>query len=287
MGRAGEDSVMRYTKAELGELRAAALKSEALVSRKIKRMAAGDSGIDITGTEYDPRVGKDAISRMSGDRLKNLLENQKRFRRPSVGYLRGARGTVVTRQAYRNYVESVKRVNRRVEAEQRKYENIFIEPLGMTAKERRAMITPAHPVHGTEAYDGMKKLKIYKPEQIMGTEGAKTIAHQNSKMTHMYGTGEMITTARGYMNDMMDVIGDEELRTKFNSLSDQQFWFIWSHTDFPNELAMKYIAMQMQMRVLDGSNNQSPEMVDSAFERGEQSMGRAMEYFKYAQKLDL
>lgn len=278
---------MRYSKDELISLRKAAMKSELLVTRKIKRMAKGDYGIDISGMEYDPRVGKDAISRMSGDRLKKLLEKQAYFRKASVGYYKGARGTIVTRQSYRNYVNSVRKINNSVDAEQAKYQDVFIKPLGMTVKERRAMMTPTHPVHGTEAYDGMKKLKIYSPTQLMGTEGAKMIALRNDDIRRQYTSRELVSKARGYMNDMMDVIGDEELRVKFNSLSDEQFWFIWAYTDFPNELALKYDAMMMQMRVLDGSNQLSDGMIDSAMERGEQSIGRAMEYYKYAKTLDI
>jgi hypothetical protein len=278
---------MRYSKDELIALRKAAMKSESLVTRKIKRMAKGDYGIDISGMEYDPRVGKDAISRMSGDRLKKLLEKQAYFRKASVGYYKGARGTIVTRQSYRNYVNSVRKINNSVDAEQAKYQDVFIKPLGMTVKERRAMMTPTHPVHGTEAYDGMKKLKIYSPTQLMGTEGAKMIALRNDDIRRQYTSRELVSKARGYMNDMMDVIGDEELRFKFNSLSDEQFWFIWAYTDFPNELALKYDAMMMQMRVLDGSNQLSDGMIDSAMERGEQSIGRAMEYYKYAKTLDI
>ena len=278
---------MRYSKDELIALRKAAMKSESLVTRKIKRMAKGDYGIDISGMEYDPRVGKDAISRMSGDRLKKLLEKQAYFRKASVGYYKGARGTIVTRQSYRNYVNSVRKINNSVDAEQAKYQDVYIKPLGMTVKERRAMITPTHPVHGTEAYDGMKKLKIYSPTQLMGTEGAKMIALRNDDIRRQYTSRELVSKARGYMNDMMDVIGDDELRVKFNSLSDEQFWFIWAYTDFPNELALKYDAMMMQMRVLDGSNQLSDGMIDSAMERGEQSIGRAMEYYKYAKTLDI
>lgn len=278
---------MRYSKDELISLRKAAMKSESQVTRKIKRMAKGDYGIDISGMEYDPRVGKDAISRMSGDRLKKLLEKQAYFRKASVGYYKGARGTIVTRQSYRNYVNSVRKINNSVDAEQAKYQDVFIKPLGMTVKERRAMMTPTHPVHGTEAYDGMKKLKIYSPTQLMGTEGAKMIALRNDDIRRQYTSRELVSKARGYMNDMMDVIGDEELRVKFNSLSDEQFWFIWAYTDFPNELALKYDAMMMQMRVLDGSNQLSDGMIDSAMERGEQSIGRAMEYYKYAKTLDI
>lgn len=278
---------MRYSKEELISLRKAAMKSESLVSRKISRMVKGDNGIDITGTEYDPRVGKDAISRMSGDRLKKLLDKQAYFRKASVGYYKGARGTIVTRQAYRNYVNSVRKINNTVTAEQNKYSDVYIKPLGMTVKERKAMLTPSHPVHGTEAYDGMKQLKIYSPRQLMGTEGAKVIAQRNDEIRRQYTSREMVSKARGYMNQMMDTVGDEELRIKFNSLSDEQFWFIWAHTDFPNELALKYDAMQIQMRVLDGSNALSPGMVDAAMERGDQSLGRAMEYYDYAKTLDL
>ena len=278
---------MRYSKDELVALRKAALKSESLVTRKIKRMAKGDYGIDITGMEYDPRVGKDAISRMSGDRLKKLLEKQAYFRKAHVGYYKGARGTIVTRQSYRNYVNSVRKINNSVDAEQAKYQDVFIKPLGMTVKERRAMMTPTHPVHGTEAYDGMKKLKIYSPTQLMGTEGAKMIALRNDDIRRQYTSRELVSKARGYMNDMMNIIGDEELRVKFNSLSDEQFWFIWAYTDFPNELALKYDAMMMQMRVIDGSNQLSDGMIDSAIERGEQSIGRAMEYYKYVKTLDI
>lgn len=278
---------MRYSKDELIALRKAAMKSESLVTRKIKRMAKGDYGIDISGMEYDPRVGKDTISRMSGERLKKLLEKQAYFRKASVGYYKGARGTIVTRQSYRNYVNSVRKINNSVDAEQAKYQDVFIKPLGMTVKERRAMMTPTHPVHGTEAYDGMKKLKIYSPTQLMGTEGAKMIALRNDDIRRQYTSRELVSKARGYMNDMMDVIGDEELRVKFNSLSDEQFWFIWAYTDFPNELALKYDAMMMQMRVLDGSNHLSDGMIDSAMERGEQSIGRAMVYYNYAKTLDI
>ena len=278
---------MRYSKEELIELRKAAMKSESLVTRKIKRMAKGDYGIDISGMEYDPRVGKESISRMSGDRLKKLLDKQAYFRKAHVGYYKGARGTVVTRQSYRNYVNSVRKINNSVDAEQSKYQDVFIKPLGMTVKERRAMMTPTHPVHGTEAYDGMKKLKIYSPTQLMGTEGAKMIALRNDDIRRQYTSRELVTKARGYMNQMMDTVGDEELRVKFNSLSDEQFWFIWAYTDFPNELALKYDAMQMQMRVLDGSNQLSDSMIDSAMERGEQSIGRAMEYYNYAKTLDI
>ena len=278
---------MRYSKDELVALRKAAIKSESLVTRKIKRMAKGDYGIDISGMEYDPRVGKDTISRMSGDRLKKLLEKQAYFRKAHVGYYRGARGTIVTRQSYRNYVNSVRKINNSVDAEQAKYQDVFIKPLGMTVKERRAMMTPTHPVHGTEAYDGMKKLKIYSPTQLMGTEGAKMIALRNDYIRRQYTSRELVSKARGYMNDMMDIIGDEELRVMFNSLSDEQFWFIWAYTDFPNELALKYDAMQLQMRVLDGSNQLSDGMIDSAMQRGEQSIGRALEYYNYAKTLDI
>ena len=278
---------MRYSKEELISLRKAAMKSESLVSRKISRMAKGENGIDITGMEYDPRVGKDAISRMSGDHLKKLLDKQAYFRKAHVGYYKGARGTIVTRQSYRNYVNSVRKINNTVTAEQNKYSDVYIKPLGMTVKERKAMLTPSHPVHGTEAYDGMKELKIYSPRQLMGTEGAKVIAQRNDEIRRQYTSREMISKARGYMNQMMDTVGDEELRVKFNSLSDEQFWFIWAHTDFPNELALKYDAMQIQMRVLDGSNALSPGMVDAAMERGDQSLGRAMEYYDYAKTLDL
>lgn len=278
---------MRYSKDDLVALRKAAIKSESLVTRKIKRMAKGDYGIDISGMEYDPRVGKDAISRMSGDRLKKLLEKQAYFRKAHVGYYKGARGTIVTRQSYRNYVNSVRKINNSVDAEQAKYQDMFIKPLGMTVKERRAMMTPTHPVHGTEAYDGMKKLKIYSPTQLMGTEGAKMIALRNDDIRRQYTSRELVSKARGYMNDMMNIIGDEELRFKFNSLSDEQFWFIWAYTDFPNELALKYDAMQLQMKVLDGSNQLSDGMIDSAMQRGEQSIGRALEYYKYAKTLDI
>lgn len=278
---------MRYSKEELIELRKAALKSESLVTRKIKRMAKGDNGIDITGMEYDPRAGKDTISRMSGDQLKKLLEKQAYFRRGHVGYYRGARGTVVTRQAYRNYVNSVRKINNSVEMEQHKYDNVYIKPMGMTVKERRAAMTPSHPVHDTEAYDGMKKLKIHSPRQLMGTEGAKMIALRNDDIRRQYQSRELVSKARGYMNQMMDTIGDETVRHQLNSLSDEQFWFIWAYTDFPEELSLKYDAMQIQMRVLDGSNNLSTGMVDSAMERGEQSLGRAMEYYNYAKTLQL
>lgn len=277
---------MRYSKDELISLRKAALKSEALVTRKIKRMAKGDNGIDITGMEYDPRVGKDAISRMSGDRLKKLLEKQAYFRRGHVGYYRGARGTVVTRQAYRNYANSVRKINTTIEAEQHKYDDVYIKPLGMTVKERRAMMTPAHPVHDTEAYDGMKKLKIYSPGQLMGTEGAKMIALRNDDIRRQYLSRELVSKARGYMNDMMDTIGDDTVRAKINSLSDEQFWFIWAYTDFPEELSLKYLAIQLSMMVESGDKDMSQEMVDSAMQRGEQSLGRAMEYYNYAKTLE-
>lgn len=278
---------MRYSKEELIELRKAALKSEGLVTRKIKRMAKGDNGIDITGMEYDPRVGKDAISRMSGDRLKKLLEKQSYFRRAHVGYYKGARGTIVTRQAYRNYANSVRKINTTIEAEQHKYDDVYIKPLGMTVKERRAMMTPAHPVHDTEAYDGMKKLKIYSPQQLMGTEGAKMIALRNDDIRRQYSSRVLVAKARGYMNEMMDMVGDEAARAKFNSLSDEQFWFIWAYTDFPEELSLKYMAMQLSMMVESGDKEMSQEMVDSAMERGEQSLGRAMEYYNYAKALKL
>lgn len=278
---------MRYSKEELISLRKAAMKSESLVTRKIKRMAKGDNGIDITGMEYDPRVGKDAISRMSGDRLKKLLEKQAYFRKAHVGYYKGARGTIVTRQSYRNYVNSVKKINRTVDAEQKKYEDVYIKPLGMTVKERRAMTTPAHPVHGTEAYDGMKKLKIYSPQQLMGTEGAKMIALRNDDIRRQYTSRELVSKARGYMNQMMDLVGDETARDKFNSLSDEQFWFIWAYTDFPEELSLKYLAMQLAQQVRVGEKEMSPGMVDAAMERGEQSLGRAMEYYDYAKTLDI
>nr|DAN45936.1 MAG TPA: hypothetical protein [Caudoviricetes sp.] len=278
---------MRYSKEELIELRKAVLKSEALVTRKIKRMAKGDNGIDITGMEYDPRVGKDAISRMSGDRLKRLLEKQSYFRRAHVGYYKGARGTIVTRQAYRNYANSVRKINTTIEAEQHKYDDVYIKPLGMTVKERRAMMTPAHPVHDTEAYDGMKKLKIYSPQQLMGTEGAKMIALRNDDIRRQYSSRVLVAKARGYMNEMMDMVGDEAARAKFNSLSDEQFWFIWAYTDFPEELSLKYLAMQLSMMVESGDKEMSQEMVDSAMERGEQSLGRAMEYYNYAKALEL
>lgn len=278
---------MRHSREELAELRAAALRSERLVSRKIHRMTKGDAGIDVSGTQYDPRVGKDKIMGMSGDRLKKVIEKQEYFRRASVGYYKGAQGTIVERQAYRNYVNSVRKINTQTRKEQRKYEDVFIKPLGMTAKERRAMNKPAHPVFGSDAYDGMKELKIFKPQQIMGSEGAKMIALRNDDLRRQYQDKRMIQVARENMNKMLDVVGSDEARVRIAGLTDNQFWFLWTHTDFPEELSIKYLAMQLQMQVLDGSAKQSPSMIDAAMERGEQSLGRAMEYVEYAKTLDL
>ena len=236
-------STSKDKRARLASLRAEALRSEGLASRKIKRMASHKWGYDVTGTELDPRAGAERIGRMTEKQLTGHLESLKRFRSPNVGWYSDFNGDPISRTAYRNYKLATERSNKKMREYNDATSDVEMPWNGFTAGDARGKLRPSKYYLESGANYQLHERQVLAPTSIEGEKGVKLLTKMRRDETSESAQQDRIYAMRQQISDMADQIGDSELKMLLENISDRNLWFAWvNDRSLADSLSLAYEA---------------------------------------------
>lgn len=221
------------------EKRLHARKRMRAATKKISRLKTV-YGTQLSGTDLDPRVSVKHLNKLNGRQVDALVRRLDKFMERSNQFVPDARGRVMSAKPYRQYVNAVRRYNRRVQARQTRYANVFLDSAGMTVAQRRAMRKPVHPHMHDPVVNAPMQLKVSKPTNFASRKGLETVLEGMERRLKPDYDRERIAANRGTLKQILDVIGDDRIDDLIGDLSDEQFDFLWNETAFLDDVSLKY-----------------------------------------------
>lgn len=261
-------------------LREEALKRHKAASRKISRLRR-EKGVEVAGTEYDPRVDVTKIKRYNSKQLSAYIDRLNGFTRRTVQYVPDYRKRPIRARQWQGYQTAEAQYNSYVQERFRKVRDIRL-PEGMTVAERMAVRTPTHPVMNQEAVNApyrrlsRKSTSMYGADKVAARERA--LRFKSSDAGRRYD----LAKARDILRQWIDVTGDESMASAVAKLSDAQFEFLWNYTDFADSASLRYQAAQAELR--PGS---SPKFVAALVGIGEDEKSNAHRLAQWVRTQDI
>lgn len=224
---------------ELERLRAEARRKHRSATRKISRLRRA-ADVELTGTQFDPRRSPKAIGRYNATQLKAYINQLETFNNRQTQFVRGARGSVITSAAWRQFQSAARKVSARNKREFGKIADVEL-PNGVTIRQRVAMTTPKHPTMGTNLAVNRPFEEIRKsPRGIMGDKGAIALAREMESRLGERWFSNRISNDRSSLSKMVAVMNRPEILQQIDNLSDQQFNILWNYTGFADLLGVSY-----------------------------------------------
>lgn len=228
----------------LQNLRQAVLSRQKDVNRKISSYS--NKGVKLSGTNFDPRISTDRIARMTRSQLNSLSGSLDSFMSRSNQFVGDFKGAPIHISVWREFKKSEARYNKRLTDNYNRFKDISITPMKKTVDERRKHITPAFPHMANSAVNAPYEESNIKPTQIAGKNAmAKMIGIMGKKADKGYTRSEL-ARSRVEFQQMIDIVGDKDLESKFKDLTDDQVHLLWNYTNFTTRLSVSY---SVKMRI--------------------------------------
>lgn len=225
--------------AELIEAREKLKVLERRANRKMKRLYR-DNKADIRGTKYDPTRGADR-NRLTLKQVQARIARIEQFNSRKTQYYGDASGRLLSQSAVREYKRAIRRSNYESRQLYKPFKNLVL-PDHRTVETRHKFRREQHfaSLRGRRgAVNDLSSPRPMSPSNFVSEKALKKYTEKlNEKIGHQYEHN--LSLARDNFADMIKIIGDEELEDRVNQLSDQQFYALWYHTNFVNELKELY-----------------------------------------------
>ena len=230
----------RQRQQELAPLRREAKHALSLLRRKVNRVK---NDLEVTSLgRHEPRVPDAAtIDRYTEKQLQSFIAQSEAFRSRRTQFEKLGSGELITRQQWQEFARVQRKRDRQRKQAFDSIKDIYIPELGRTIGERqRETRAPwqdeMYPTHG-----GMKT--TYKPHQIAHSDALDTLQQQMDA----YNTGDEYANTRaqamkslGKTDSTFSAAGDPVLMQQIESLTDEQFFILWSIRDFTDNMFRYY-----------------------------------------------
>ena len=258
---------------ELNELRSLVLSRQADVTRKIDRYST--KGVILTGSNFDPRANEERVSRMTRKQLNELNKNLNSFMSRSNQFVGDFKGAPIHISVWREFKKTEARYNKRLAESYGNIKDIFIAPMNKTVDTRLKEITPNFPHMKDSAVNAPYEPSNIEPGQIAGKNGmANMIAHLAKKADKGYSQKEL-NRAKVEFQQMIDIIDNNEIKTMFKALTDQQAHLLWHYTNFASRLSVMY---ETKARLKRAKKSLSAD--SSKFDQSSKGAVRLLEWVK-------
>jgi hypothetical protein len=254
---------------EVQRLRDEVRKRRSDVTSKIGRIRR-NTGVDVAGTNEDPRRDPKVISRYSKPQLAKYLADLNAFQSRGVGFVAGNRGAIIPKRAWQEYKKLERQYNKLGQLHEAAIANIKVPGLGVTVRERNAMI---HPNAIGEVVNRPYVEINRKANQVRSVEKLRELTKGLAKkISPTFLPGE-IRKARKQLNDMLKTIGSNEYAGRAKKLTDNQFNILWNYTNFATNISLRYEITKLQAAgsedrwyssVLEDNEDDLRELFDSA-----------------------
>ena len=230
---------------DLNKLRAEAIRKRKAASAKIARLR-NSKGVEITGTEYDPRKPADVLRRYNRRQLVNYLANLAKFTDRQTSFVNSAFNKPISAEAWNRYKELESRYNAIGAERDAKVADLRVPNTGMTVKEMDRMFTPNSKVAQGDLVNRPYGQINRSPENVNGAEALDRLTQDlKNKLKGTY-LPEQIAIGRKQLKGMLDEIGNSEFTKRFNKLTDAQFDVMWNYGN-AREIASFYSVLQMHI----------------------------------------
>lgn len=228
--------------AELEALRAQLIKRQRAAANKISKNRRL-RGVEIAGTQFDPRVSRETISRLTKASLKKRLNTVESFVSRSTQFVGGHMGAPLPRADYNQARELVDRAK----AKRQKWEDsisaITLPDSSETIGQRRAKMRGPHSRAGGNA-NAPEVLPINFDEmRFYGAAGLKKFKQNIAKLTETGHKPGSVKAWRNQFEQMLDGINSERgesMRRAARGLSDKKFAILWNDTPFSTAVSIEY-----------------------------------------------
>lgn len=230
---------------DVKRLREQVRKRRAAATAKIARMRR-NNGIDLSGTEIDPRRAIKNPSRYNAKQLNTYLSELNGFMSREVNFTPDAKGRPLRTSRAREH----DRLQRRVEKLRKEREavlgNIKIAGTGLTVEQRKATL---HPTAAGSVVNSMFPAENRKASDMNGEAGLeKSIARMQEMLSPDY-TAKRIKAGREQLDQIFEVIGMSDLTDMASKLNDFQFDVLFNESGFMRRAALTYDLLQRKMQV--------------------------------------
>lgn len=231
---------------ELDDLRDAVRRENRRAGRKLASIAKGTygmgsgplaymrgkvQGVDLRGSERDPRVPGRRVGRMTTAQARAALERLTEFNNSrSVGWFAGVGGVPISRRHMAAYVYETRRYNEE-RAEYRERTRNVPTPwsgFGRTAEEVLSWTRPSPWQAPKNPYEDHFDRKLPLPQQIVSDDAAKKLADHLAEARSPRGHAKRAALVRENIRDMVARTGDKDLLDTIMGMDDETLMFVWT-----------------------------------------------------------
>lgn len=224
---------------ELDRLRAEAKRRRAAATKKIARMRR-EKGVDITGTQYDPRRNAKLLDKYNSTQVRAYLRALDAFQSRNVGYVAGAGGVPLPKTAWQRYKSIENKFNKLGRKNAEGIDNVKLPGRGMTVRERKDTIVPTRKSAAGDAANTPFYNKNLSPESVKSVAALERLMRSFQKKLDPKYLPQAIRKARRQANEMMDAAGFGGFKSRLKRLSQHQFDSLWNHSDFATRASQYY-----------------------------------------------
>lgn len=259
--------------ANINELRQLAKRRRQAATAKIARQRRVN-GVEIAGTEFDPRLPPGAEAKMNSRQLRSYLNRVDRFTSRQTQFVPGDSGVPIPADRWRVYKGLETAYKKAGEADMKAVGSMALPKVygEMTLEQRMNTV-----VSKRITADGSAVNRPYMDlnRQSTNIKDAKAleklIADMGGKTSAKY-LPKKLKEGRKQLDDMMKIIGDKKLRAKARKLTDYQFNALWNYTKFATDVGQDY-------DVIKAGGGSPKEQVDKTIhDNANYNMERALEW---------
>lgn len=225
----------------LNELRRLVRDRHEAATKKVSRMRRVN-GVDIGGTSRDVRRNPANIRRYTRSQLNAYLRELNHFQSRQVGYVRGADGTIFTRQQQAEFNRKQSQWNAKVRRINREIEGVNIGPLGKTVEQRRAERAGRNIRRaGGDTQNKPLSESHRRMSNIYGQDAYKKLMDRLDKQLEKGYTQKVLREQRAQFNQMARRNGfSRELLDTVENMNDYQFNIFFNETDAAEKSGESY-----------------------------------------------
>lgn len=235
---------------DIDNLRREVRKRVQAVNRKIRRYE--QLGVNIAGTEFDPRRENAPIDRWRRSDLERYRNNLNQFQSRRNQFVPDAHSRPIPATEWRGYKRLEKRANVIADKNFDEIKDIYIPESGLTIGEREKYFggdnSPSDPVVNTP----FKRVER-EPDYITSRKTLAKLTKQMQKKIRPEFIQDFVKNGRAELAAMLEKAERPDIAAAAATLSDKQFHILWGYTGFADAVYLDYSAA-------DGGGHKNAQM---------------------------
>lgn len=223
---------------QVDDLRDELIKRQRAATAKISRNKRV-KGINLAGTEFDPRIPTAKIKRLTSAQLKTRLQKVNMFLRRDSQFVALNGGKPLSIQRWRQFNAELTKYNAKGAQVLESLKNVKLpfgdRTIGQRELDRREKTRGVgDPVNRT--YEHLP----FKPSNIADVRALEAFEKNLKRRNSLEYKPERVRQARWELDQMLKRIGNEDARARVSYLSDEQFFAFWEYGSHANDIGMQY-----------------------------------------------